>query len=342
MKLDPAVASSFARVALANVVRAFPHKLDHLLVVGPEPRAADPVALHPAFFGSYDWHSAVHMHWLLVRILRVHPDLPEAAGIAPVLDRHLAGDALAAEASYFRSPAGATFERPYGWAWLLELRAELARLDAERGTASDRAADWASAVDPLARDLATRLADFLVTAVYPIRGGTHANTAFACLLAHDYAVTCGDAGLARGIVGALQRWFGSDRRAPTAYEPSLTDFLSPILTEAAAMRLAYDPERFATWLDGFLESGPGTLAMPPREVDRLDPQIAHLDGLTLSRAWAFARIAEALPAGHARRPEFEACAARHLESGVPRAVGGDYVGEHWLASFAALALGDVP
>jgi len=338
MKLDSAVASAFARVALANVERPFPHKLDHLLVSGPEPRGADHLALHPAFFGSYDWHSAVHMHWLLVRTLRMQADLPEAAAIAAVLDRHLAPEPLGAEARYLRSPAGRTFERPYGWAWLLELRAELARLDAERGGASG----WAAALDPLARELAARLAAFVSSAVYPIRSGTHPNTAFACLLAHDYAVVRGDDALADVITAALERWHAADRHAPAAYEPSLTDFLSPVLTTAAAMRLAYDPGRFAAWLDTFLPDGPGSLAVPPRSVDRLDPQIAHLDGLALSRAWTFTRIAEALPAGHARKSEFSACAARHLEAGMPWAVGGDYVGEHWLASFAALALGDVP
>jgi len=337
MTLDARAASVFARVALANVQRPYPHKLDHLLA-GPEAWSVDHVALHPSFFGSYDWHSAVHMHWLLVRVLLLHPGLPERATILEILDRHLSGESLAGESRYMRSPAGRTFERPYGWAWLLELRAELARLEAS----AQEAAPWAAALDPLARELATRLADFLAAAPYPIRVGTHPNAAFACLLAHDYAATCGDASLSGGIMAALRRWFDGDRLAPTAYEPSLTDFLSPTLAEAAAMRLALDTENYAAWFDRFLPDGLGPLAEPPQGIDRLDPQIAHLDGLSLSRAWMITRIADSLPVGHALRHELRAAAARHLDAGLPWAVGGDYVGEHWLASFAALALGDVP
>jgi hypothetical protein len=338
MSLDASVAGAFARVALANVSRVYPHKLDHLIVAGPEPWAAEHAAVHPAFFGSYDWHSAVHMHWLLVRVLRLQPQVAEAAEIVGLLDTRLIEPVMSVELRYLQSPAGRTFERPYGWAWLLELRAELERL-----TNSDaRAVAWAAAVDPLARELAMRLASFIASAAYPIRAGMHANTAFACLLAHDYATVCHDAALAQAVGGAIARWYGQDRDAPTAYEPSLTDFLSPCLAEAAAMRLATSAEGFAAWHDEFFTAGLGSLAAPPVVGDRHDPQIAHLDGLSLSRAWMLTRIAEALPAGHAQRQELQEAASRHLAAGLPWTVGGDYVGEHWLASFAALALGDVP
>jgi hypothetical protein len=338
MSLDASVASGFARVALANVVRSHPHKVDHLIVGGPESAVPDHVAAHPVFFGAYDWHSAVHMHWLLVRVLRLQPATAEAAAVVSLLDRQLTMPALAAELRYLESPAGRTFERPYGWAWLLELRAELERL----AGVDRRAVEWAAAVDPLARVLAERLASFLASAVYPIRAGTHANTAFACLLAHDYATVCRDAHLARAVVAAIGRWYAADRDAPIAYEPSLTDFLSPCLAEAAAMRLAADEVAYVTWHDRFLPDGPGPLSAPPVVADRHDPQIAHLDGLSLSRAWMMTRIADGLPAGHARQDELRQAAARHLAAGLPWTVGGDYVGEHWLASFAALALGDVP
>jgi hypothetical protein len=325
-------------VALANVSRPYPHKLDHLLVGGPEPWAADHLSVHPAFGGAYDWHSAVHMHWLLVRILRLAPGIPEAAAIAATLDDRLTIDALAAERRYLAAPAGKTFERPYGWAWLLELAAELERL---RRTDA-RARPWLEAVVPLAGDLAARLASFVAVARYPVRAGTHGNTAFACILAHDYGVELGDTAVAATIAGAVIRWHGADRSAPVGYEPSLTDFLSPTLAAAAAMAVACSPTAFATWLDGYLPDGLGPLAVPPRVDDRGDPQIAHLDGLSLSRAWMLRRIAAALPAGHARRDELEGAAARHLEAGMPWTFGGDYAGEHWLASFAALALGDRP
>jgi hypothetical protein len=338
MSLEAPVAAAFARVALANVSRAYPHKLDHLIVAGPEPWAADHVAVHPAFFGSYDWHSAVHMHWLLVRVLRLRPEVAEAAAIVTLLDGRLTEPVLAAELRYLESSGGRTFERPYGWAWLLELRAELERLAAQDA----RALAWAAAVEPLARLLAARLAAFFAAAAYPIRAGTHANTAFACLLAHDYATACGAAEVKAAVEAAVTRWYGADRDAPVAYEPSLTDFLSPCLAEAAALRLGTDSAAYAAWHDRFFSAGLGPLAVPPVVSDRHDPQIAHLDGLALSRAWMMTRIADALPAGHARRDELRAAAARHLAAGLPWTVGGDYVGEHWLASFAALALGDGP
>ena len=338
MSLDPAIASAFARVALGNVSRPFPHKFDHLLVDGPDPAAADHVAAHPAFCGAYDWHSAVHMHWLLVRILRLAPTIPEAGAIVATLDARLTRQSLEAERRYLDSPAGRTFERPYGWAWLLQLRAELERL-----RRSDvRAAHWAEAVEPLACDLAARLVAFMAAARYPVRAGTHGNTAFACILAHDHAVELHDAAGAATIAGAVIRWHGADRKAPLAYEPSLTDFLSPTLATAAAMAVACSAAAFAAWLDAYLPDGLGALATPPWVDDRRDPQIAHLDGLSLSRAWMLRRIAAALPKAHARRPEFEEAADRHLEAGMPWTVGGDYAGEHWLASFAALALGDRP
>ena len=338
MALDVSTAAAFSRVALANVARPYPHKLDHLIVASAEPWAADHVAVHPAFFGSYDWHSAVHMHWLLVRVLRLHPQIAEAAAIVPLLDGRLTTAALAVELRYLQSAAGRTFERPYGWAWLLELRAELERLS----RVDARAVTWAAAVEPLARELASRLGSFVNAAAYPIRAGTHANTAFACLLAHDYAVECRDPALADAVVTSLRRWHGDDRDAPTAFEPSLTDFLSPSLAAAAAMNLVLRGDDYAAWLDRFLPAGLGRLALPPVVTDRQDPQIAHLDGLALSRAWMLTRIAEALPRGHARRDELREAARRHRAAGMPWTVGGDYVGEHWLASFAALALGDVP
>ena len=338
MRLESGLGSAFARVALANVARAYPHKLDHLIVEGSEPSPCDHVALHPVFFGSYDWHSAVHMHWLLARVLRLHGGLPEAAAIGRLFDARLTCGPLAIERGYLSSPSGRTFERPYGWAWLLELRAELERLRPH----DTRAGGWAAAVDPLAEDLAGRSAAFVRSAPYPIRGGTHGNTAFAGLLALDFARTCRHADLEMALQAAAMRWHAADRDAPLAYEPSLTDFLSPILATAAFMQAALPEGTFLEWFDGYLPWGLGRLVDPPLVVDRHDPQIAHLDGLCLSRAWMLGRIAAGLPASHPRREELLAAADVHRERGLPTTVGGDYVGEHWLASFAALALGEVP
>jgi len=310
--LTPDLASAFARVALANIDREYPHRLDHLVTAPGEPfrhRAA-----HPAFFGSYDWHSAVHMHWLLVRVLHLHPMLPENGRIAAALDAHLSPAALDTELEYFNSHQ--SFERPYGWAWLLELQAE-----ALRGRTR-----WARALKPLAGELAHRMGSFFSESPYPIRAGTHGNTAFAGVLALDYARAAHDTALEFAIRKTARRWYGEDRDAPLAYEPSLDDFLSPALVEAVLMKQLLEPGEFGIWLNRFLPQGIGPLAEPPRVADRTDAKQSHLDGLCLSRAWCFANLG------------LEELFEKHVAAGMPHVVGGDYVGEHWLASFAVLAL----
>ena len=310
------LARAFAAAALANVTREYPRHVSHLLS-GPG-EELDPRKCHPAFYGSYDWHSAVHMHWTLARVLRLYPSLSIGATIAERLDAHLSPSAMAAELRYFQSASGATFERPYGWAWLLELQAELLRLRNTR---------WSAAVEPLAAELAQRMAAFVKGAPYPIRAGTHGNTAFACLLALDYARTAKDATLENEIKIAARRWYRADRNAPLAYEPSLDEFLSPALVEAALMREVLPRRDFDAWMKAFL---PSLELEPPKVADRADPKQSHLDGLALSRAWCLLKL------GHTE------AAQRHLAAALPHVVGGHYVGEHWLASFAALALGERP
>lgn len=329
--LSEARAESFARVALANVAREYPRKVDHLLLAAPGELV--PKRIHPAFYGSYDWHSAVHMHWLLVRLLRLFPDLPEAGAIRQLLDAHLAPEPIAIELAYFESPAGRTFERPYGWSWLLELHAELLRLEASR---------WARAIAPLANLIARRFGAQVCAAPYPVRSGSHGNTAFASLLALDYAHRAGDRELAAAIEQAARRWYATDRDAPIAYEPSLDDFLSPALIEAVLMREVMAAAEFRPWLEAFLPALPGALATPPSVADRSDARQAHLDGLALSRAWCFTRLATAWPGEDTRHADCRTAAERHLAAALPQVVGGAYVGEHWLASFAALAMGQSP
>ncbi|OFZ94538.1 MAG: hypothetical protein A2Z64_12420 [Betaproteobacteria bacterium RIFCSPLOWO2_02_67_12] len=329
--LRQAEASAFARVALANVAREYPRKLDHLLLAPPG--ELTPRRIHPVFFGSYDWHSAVHMHWLLARLLRLHPALPEADDIGARLDLQLAPQAMAGELAYFDSPAARTFERPYGWGWLLELLAELTRLKND---------PWTRAVAPLAGLIAARFRTQVCAAPYPVRSGSHGNTAFASLLALDYARRAGDHALAAAIEQAAHRWYASDRDAPVAYEPSLDDFLSPALVEATLMREVLPAAAFRVWLGAFLPADLGPLDAPPVVADRSDAKQAHLDGLALSRAWCFVRLAATWPAGDARRAAYQAAAERHFATALPQAVGGDYAGEHWLASFAALAMGECP
>jgi hypothetical protein len=310
-------ATAFAAAALANVTRQYPRHVSHLLA-GPD-EILDQRQLHPAFYGSYDWHSAVHMHWTLVRVLRLHPSIPLAKVITGRLDAHLSRQAIDTELRYFAGTR--TFERPYGWAWLLELQAELVRLGNAR---------WSEALRPLADELARRMAEFVSAAPYPIRAGSHGNTAFACLLSLDYARLAQDKILEGQIKSAAERWYRADRAAAIAYEPSLDDFLSPTLVEALLMKEVMPAPDFSAWLQAFLPGGPGSLGEAPLVADRTDPKHAHLDGLALSRAWCLRRLG------------FDEAAERLLAAGLSHAVGGHYVGSHWLASFAALALGERP
>ena len=311
MALTAELASAFARVALANVARDYPRRLDQLLVA-PDAEWR-PRMLHPAFYGSYDWHSAVHMHWLLVRLVRLYPSLNRE--VEPVLSTHFAPQSMAKELAFFNAPGGATFERPYGWAWLLELQAELIR--------SDR---WHSAVAPLASLLSERLVSHLRKSPYPVRAGTHGNTAFACILALDYAQAADDTSLTEAIHDAARRWYLGDRDYPVAYEPSGDDFISPALVEALLMKRVLPAVDFSAWFKRFLPSDLGPLASAPTVVDHADAKQSHLDGLCLSRAWCLTQL------GRSEEAEI------HLAAGMPHVVGGDYAGEHWLASFATLAL----
>jgi len=310
--LTAELASAFARVALANVEREYPRRLDQLLTGAGE--EWQPRKLHPAFYGSYDWHSAVHMHWLLANILRLHPELAEAKAIAELLDRQLSADALKQELAFFNSPGGRTFERPYGWAWLLKLHAELLELGR-----------WYQATAPLAGEIARRFTKYIQGSPYPVRAGAHGNTAFACVLALDYAQSAKDRLLKRDVQAAAKHWYLADRDYPVRYEPSADDFLSPALVEALLMKRVLPEGEFESWMKAFLPE-PGPLAEPPTVLDHADAKQSHLDGLCLSRAWCYAQLG------------YPQLAEKHLAAGMPHVVGGDYSGEHWLASFAALAL----
>ena len=312
--LTPDLAHRFARVALANIEREYPRHAQQLLMAPQGERIER--ALHPAFFGAYDWHSAVHMHWTLVRVLRLYPTSREAILIGDALDVHLTKANIERELDYFRSPAGRTFERPYGWGWLLELQAEALLLKSR----------WSRALQPLAEELAQRFADYLRRSPYPVRSGAHGNSAFACLLALDYARAATDTALEFEIRKSARRWYGSDKAAPIGYEPSLDDFLSPSLVEAALMRELLDEGEFFAWVRRFAPDGFDALAEAPTIVDHADPKQSHLDGLCLSRAWCFVRLGN------------EAAAQALIEAALPHVAGGDYSGEHWLASFAVLAL----
>ncbi|MEO8487833.1 MAG: DUF2891 domain-containing protein [Betaproteobacteria bacterium] len=334
--LDAALASRFARVALANVRTEYPNKPDHVLAGDDDLRS--PRALHPAFHGSYDWHSCVHMHWLLARVRRLVPDLPERAGIGQVFDEHVTRAAIAAECAYLARRESASFERPYGWAWLLELAREL------RSDEDPAAQRWARTLAPLAEAFALQFRSWLPRMHYAVRYGMHANTAFGIAFAIDYARAAGDAELEAACVERALAWYGGDRDAPASWEPSGADFLSPSLVEADLMRRVLPHGRYGDWLAGFLpglaRGQPSALFTPAIVTDRVDPQIVHLDGLNLSRAWSMRGIARALPPGDARIPVLDAAARRHVDAGTAGLDSGDYLGAHWLASFAVLALSE--
>ena len=330
--LTPELASRFARLALAHVEREYPNKLDHVMS-GPDD-VRGPRALHPVFFGSFDWHSCVHGYWTLATVLRLYPQARESAEIVALFDRNITAEKVAQEVAYLADPARRGFERPYGWAWLLMLAAEFARLDTPDGWR------WCTALKPLANTFVARFTEFLPKATYPTRVGTHFNSAFAITLALDYADVMRDKRFGRLLRGRAVAWY-SDDAGCQAWEPGGDDFLSSALMEAECMRRSLDAAQFSAWFARFLpdiaEQRPATLFTPATVSDRTDGKIAHLDGLNLSRAWCWRSIAGSLAKDDPRRETALATASRHLEAGLPH-VAGDYMGEHWLASFALLAL----
>ena len=328
MSLTAGQASTFARIALGHVEREYPHKLDHV-IEGPHD-LAPPRVLHPVFHGSFDWHSCVHGYWTLARVLRLQPGIPEAEAIRALFNRAFTPAKVEAERAYLDRPSSRTFERPYGWAWLLKLQAELLALPQ---------APWADTLKPLAEAFAARLERHLPKADYPVRTGTHANTAFALRLAADFATATGDNRLLAILRSRALAWYGADRDAQ-AWEPSGEDFLSPVLVEAVCMATLLPAGGFEAWFGAFLPHlkgrAPRALFEPARVSDRSDGRIAHLDGLNLSRAWCWRELAAAL-GDDPCKTQYLSAADRHLAAALPH-LEGDYMGEHWLASFALLAL----
>ncbi|GAB3548264.1 DUF2891 domain-containing protein [Noviherbaspirillum agri] len=325
-------ASPLARIALANVEREYPNKLDHVLNDASDVRA--PRELHPAFFGSFDWHSCVHMHWTLARLLRLFPELPEAESIHLAFDHRFTEANISAEVAYLGQPSRQSFERTYGWAWLFKLQAELLALS----DSDHRAGAWSGALAPLADAFVERYLQFLPLAGHPIRCGTHTNSAFGLLFALDYAETIQHVALRKRIVEKANDWYGRDRRYPAAYEPSGEDFLSPGLMEAVLMMRIVDGCSYADWWQVFCPTVHDlqTWLTPVIVSDRSDPKLAHLDGLNLSRAWCWRMLVQQLP--QELVPAVATAIDAHLAASLLHAVHGDYAGTHWLASFALLAL----
>jgi Protein of unknown function (DUF2891) len=324
-------AADWAAVGLANIVREYPYAPHHV-VTGPDDRPL-PREIHPAFYGSFDWHSSVEMHWMLVRLLRTVPHAVPEADIRAGLDAHLTAEALHAEAAYLAEQP--SWERPYGRGWALRLAHELATWD------DPDAKHWTAAMQPMTDTLVAGFVNWLPKLAYPVRHGLHPNSAFALSLALTYARDF-DAGLLAAIDGTARRWFADDHDYPGHYEPSGADFLSPALTEAELMAGLLDPAEFSGWLNGFLPdlagARPAALFTPADVSDPTDGQLAHLHGLNLSRAWCWRRLAETLPPADPRIAVMRDAVRRHTDASLDQTVGSDYMVEHWLAAYAVLLL----
>ncbi len=329
-KFDARAAERFARLALDCVQKEYPNKISHVLESDAD--VAAPRKLTPAFCGCYDWHSSVHGHWLLARLARTFPEAAFAKEARAALERSLTSGNIKAEVAYLEGKGRASFERPYGLAWLLQLAAELREWD-----------------DPLARELANnlrpletaalkRLSTWLPKLSHPVRVGEHSQTAFALGLMLDYARVSGDEGFAKLAADSAKKFYLGDKNCPLAYEPSGEDFLSPCLGEADVMRRVLAPDEFAKWLTDFMPQIPRdakadwlAVAVSP---DPSDPKLAHLDGLNLSRAWMLEGIGSALPPDDPRRAALSAAAGAHRQAGLAAVTGAHYEGGHWLGSFA--------
>lgn len=326
MELDEAIARRFMRIALGHVGREYPNSPQHILTCDEDART--PRDLHPAFYGSFDWHSCVHSWWMLLRLRRQFPASPEAGLVETLANETFTPDKLTAEFAYFERPASRGFERPYGWGWLLYLHREAARHEGR---------EWAEHLEPLARHLAGRLKQYLELLTYPITVGTHFNTAFALVLASEWTEQF-DSSL-REAIGSWAREKFAHRRDYSGWEPGGDEFLSPVLTVAYLMSRVMPRGEWAQWFDelvlanGWLERE----CHPVTVSDRSDGKITHLDGLNLSRAWCMRKMAGMLADRPGARALITSRAKAHLDASLPH-LAGEYEGEHWLASFALLAL----
>jgi Protein of unknown function (DUF2891) len=332
---DEKAAERFAKLALACVHKEYPNKISHVL--NGDADVAPPRKLTPAFCGCYDWHSSVHGHWLLVRLVRTFPDAPFAAAARDALKKSLTAQNLKEEANYLRGKGRASFERPYGLSWLLQLCAELREWD------DPQARELSANLRPLEETAVERLKTWLPKLSHPVRIGEHDQTAFGLGLMLDYAQTAGNEEFAKLVSDSAKKFFLADRNCPLAYEPSGEDFLSPSLGEADVMRRVLPQSEFAKWLKEFMPQIPETPRQSEAATDWLpvaispdpsDPKLAHLDGLNLSRAWMLEGILSALPSDDPRRLALQATADAHRRAGLAAVTGEHYEGGHWLGSFA--------
>lgn len=329
------VASTYAEAIIRSLQQEYPNQMQHMMT-GPEDRPT-PREAHPAFYGCFDWHSSVEMHWVLIRLLRLAPEAFDTAKAIKVLNAHLTEDALLQEAAYLRSRP--RFERPYGWGWYLTFIHELTLSEDEA------AAQWLQAARPLANIITDGFLAWLPKATYPIRVGMHSNSAYGLARSVPWArylATQGDERLLTAVTQTAIQWYGKDKDYPAHYEPSGSDFLSPALTEVDLMSLVLIKEEFLNWLAEFLPKlafgQPMSLFQPAFVSDASDGQLAHLHGLNLYRAFVWRHLNELLPENDPRKPYLEAGIKAHADASMNAVTGSDYMVEHWLAAFAMLYL----
>jgi hypothetical protein len=328
------VAEGLAILPFNCIQKEYPNKPDHVIAGINDIKPTK--QLHPAFYGCYDWHSSVHGHWLLIYILRNFPQLTIANNIINRLNENLTKDNILKEIEYINNDDRKSFERPYGWAWLLKFYEELYLWH------NENAKKWKESLEPLAKVIASKFIVYFPSQTYPIRSGIHPNTAFGFSFALDYARTVGDDALEKLLTERTRSYYINDRNCPAEFEPGGNDFLSPCLTEADLMRRILSKEEFSKWFHNFLpgisKGEPQTLLTPAVVGDRSDPQIVHLDGLNLSRAWCMYSIGKALNDDDPAKVILLNSARIHATDALSNVASGYYEGEHWLATFAAYML----
>ncbi|WP_253810267.1 DUF2891 domain-containing protein [Hydrotalea flava] len=330
--LTGAGAAHLAALPLRCIQQEYPNKINHVAISDSD-QLQTPKQLHPAFYGCFDWHSTVHGHWMLVALLNQFPELPEAALIRKTVNENITPEHIAKEAAYFNVPLSKSFERTYGWAWLLQLQKELLQWqDAD-------AVKWRTTLQPLCDTVVHLWMQFLPKQTYANRTGVHPNTAFGMTLALDYARATHNLAFENALIQSAKQLFLNDANAPAIWEPDGTDFLSPSLEEADLMRRVLNKPQFLQWFNRFFSKNAlQHLTILPVVSDRTDLTIVHLDGLSLSRSWCMQGIAKELPAVDPRKKMLQRAAIAHLNASLPHITSGSYGGEHWLASFAVYAL----
>lgn len=332
--LMPKGASLLAALPLKCINQEYPNKTSHTSASDSD-HVMTPKQQHPAFFGCFDWHSCVHGHWMMIRLLKKFPDLPEASAIRNAINQTITTANIQTEVKYFEAPLAKGWERTYGWAWLLKLDAELLSWNDEDGKR------WRAALQPLTRLVVQRWMEFIPKQTYPNRTGVHPNSAFGLVYALDYARAVNDTAFEHSIVAQAKRLYMNDKNVPASWEPDGADFLSPALEEADLMRRVLPRQDFLKWFQLFITpAGIKHLTNLPVVSDRTDYQIVHLDGLCFSRSWCMKGLANTLPATHPARKLLMRASVKHLSEALPHVLSGNYGGEHWLASFVVYALMD--